>query len=59
MIRDLKIVPVNGVGSGMDDKTIMDDGASVTEFDAENVKTSKEKTRDEMTRDDVRKPKKV
>jgi hypothetical protein len=43
----------------MDDKTIMDDGASVTEFDAENVKTSKEKTRDEMTRDDVRKPKKV
>jgi hypothetical protein len=59
LIRDLKIVSVNGVGSGMDDKTIMDDGASVTEFDAENVKTSKEKARDRMTRDNIQKAKKA
>ena len=38
-----------------------DDGAkpSVTEFDAENVKTSKEKARDRMTRDDIHKAKKA
>jgi hypothetical protein len=27
----------------MDDKTIMDDGASVTEFDAENIRLPKKK----------------
>ena len=39
----------------MDEKTIMNDGASVTEFDAENIQTDKEKRRDGISEEDIRK----
>jgi hypothetical protein len=39
----------------MGDKTIVNDGASVTEFDAENLQTDKEKRRDGMSEEDIRK----
>jgi hypothetical protein len=39
----------------MGDKTILDDGASVTEFDAENIQTDKEKRRDGISGKDIRK----
>ena len=43
----------------MGDKTRVNDGASVTEFDAENVQTDKEKARDGIARDDIHKVKKA
>ncbi len=39
----------------MSEKTIVDDGASVTEFDAENILTDREKRRDGLLKDDPRK----
>ena len=39
----------------MDDKPVVKDGTSVTEFDAENVKTSKEKRRDDDAGKNIRK----
>ena len=39
----------------MGDKTILDDGASVTKFDAENIQTDKEKRRDGISEKDIRK----
>ena len=38
----------------MSKKTIVNDGASVTEFDAENIQTDKEKARDGLSEDDIR-----
>jgi hypothetical protein len=38
----------------MGDKTMVNDGASVTEFDAENLQTDKEKARDDIPEDDIR-----
>ena len=43
----------------MREKTVVNDGASVTEFDAENLQTHKEKARDRKGRDDTRKAKKA
>ena len=42
----------------MGDKTIVDSGASVTEFDAENILTEKEKKRDGLIKSDAGKTKK-
>jgi hypothetical protein len=39
----------------MSDKPILNDGASVTEFDAENIQTDKEKRRDGISEEDIRK----
>jgi hypothetical protein len=39
----------------MGEKTIVNDGASVTEFDAENIQTDKEKRRDGISEEDIRK----
>ena len=39
----------------MSDKTIVNDGASATEFDAENIQTDKEKARDGISENDIRK----
>lgn len=46
---------MNGVESIMGEKTIVNDGASVTEFDAENIQTDKEKRRDGISGEDIRK----
>jgi hypothetical protein len=50
-----KIVAGNGVEIIMSDKPILNDGASVTEFDAENIQTDKEKRRDGISEKDIRK----
>jgi hypothetical protein len=39
----------------MGEKTMVNDGASVTEFDAENIQTDKEKKRDGISGEDIRK----
>lgn len=39
----------------MGEKTIVNDGASVTGFDAENIQTDKEKRRDGISGEDIRK----
>jgi len=39
----------------MGEKTIVNNGASVTEFDAENIQTDKEKRRDGISGEDIRK----
>ncbi len=39
----------------MGEKTIVNDGESVTEFDAENLRTDKEKRRDGESEEDIRK----
>ena len=43
----------------MGDKTIVNDGASVTEFDAENLPTGKEKGKNNKAPDEIRKVKKA
>jgi hypothetical protein len=42
----------------MNDKSVMNDGASVTEFDAENLRKDTENVRDTKARDDNRQAKK-
>jgi hypothetical protein len=39
----------------MREKTIVDDGASHTEFDVENIQTDREKRRDGVSEEDIRK----
>ena len=39
----------------MGDKTMVNDGESATEFDAENIQTDREKRRDGISEDDIRK----
>jgi hypothetical protein len=51
-------VSENGDERRMGDKTMVNDGSSVTEFDAENVQTDKEKKRDGKAKPDPRKAKK-
>ena len=50
-----KIESTNGVETIMDEKTIVNDGVSVTEFDAETIQTDKEKRRDGISEEDIRK----
>ncbi len=50
-----KIELTNGVETIMGEKTIVNNGESATEYDAENIQTDREKRRDGISEEDIRK----